>query len=180
MKVEHGIVKAVTRFGRAAAGALILGAVLSACSGGGSVNVGSGQTPDPATVDFPIFYVKRNSAAHARFAARFGAPAGMMFDLVHPELFRGKVARLKNGNVVQNTYWNHLFKELPEVRQFQVVIEPTGGLTFLLVGTGFSEAREAGLRRVLEGFLGIQALEFQWVERIPLTAQGKLIQVVHR
>jgi hypothetical protein len=59
MKVEHGIVKAVTRFGRAAAGALILGAVLSACSGGGSVNVGSGQTPDPATVDFPIFYVKR-------------------------------------------------------------------------------------------------------------------------
>jgi len=59
MKVEHGIVKAVTRFGRAAAGALILGAVLSACSGGGSVDVGSGQTPDPATVDFPIFYVKR-------------------------------------------------------------------------------------------------------------------------
>jgi hypothetical protein len=33
--------------------------VLAACSGGGSVNVGSGQTPDPATVDFPIFYVKR-------------------------------------------------------------------------------------------------------------------------
>ena len=24
-----------------------------------------------------------------------------MFDLVHPELFRGKVARLKNGNIVQ-------------------------------------------------------------------------------
>ena len=48
-----------------------------------------------------IFYVKRNSAAHARFAARFGAPAGTAFDLVHPELFRGKVARLKNGNIVQ-------------------------------------------------------------------------------
>ena len=48
-----------------------------------------------------IFYVKRNSAAHARFAARFGTPTAMMFDLVHPELFRGKVARLKNGNVVQ-------------------------------------------------------------------------------
>ena len=59
MKVEHGIVKAVTRFSRAAAGALILGVSISACSGGGSVNVGSGQTPDPATVDFPIFYVKR-------------------------------------------------------------------------------------------------------------------------
>lgn len=48
-----------------------------------------------------IFYVKRNSAAHARFAARFGGPAATMFDLVHPELFRGKVARLKNGNIVQ-------------------------------------------------------------------------------
>ena len=48
-----------------------------------------------------IFYVKRNSTSHARFAARFGEPAGTMFDLVHPELFRGKVARLKNGNIVQ-------------------------------------------------------------------------------
>ena len=35
-------------------------AVLAACSGGGSVNVGNGQAPDPATVDFPIFYVKRS------------------------------------------------------------------------------------------------------------------------
>jgi hypothetical protein len=35
-------------------------AVLGACSGSGSVNVGSGQSPDPATVDFPIFYVKRS------------------------------------------------------------------------------------------------------------------------
>jgi SAM-dependent methyltransferase len=48
-----------------------------------------------------IFYVKRNSAAHARFAVRFTQPADTMFDLIHPELFRGKVARLKNGNIVQ-------------------------------------------------------------------------------
>src|SRR5688572_32492777 len=35
-------------------------AMLGACSGGGGgVDVGSGQEPDPATVDFPIFYVKR-------------------------------------------------------------------------------------------------------------------------
>lgn len=33
--------------------------LVAACSGGGSVDVGSGQTPDPASVDFPIFYVKR-------------------------------------------------------------------------------------------------------------------------
>ena len=58
MKVEQEIVTAVTRISRAVASALIVGIALSACSGGGSVNVGSGQTPDPATVDFPIFYVK--------------------------------------------------------------------------------------------------------------------------
>jgi hypothetical protein len=57
MKVEHGN---VSRLGRAAACALLLVTLVTACSGGGSVNVGSGQTPDPATVDFPIFYVKRS------------------------------------------------------------------------------------------------------------------------
>jgi len=55
MKVERGIVNAVTR----TLGIAACVCVLAACSGGGSVNVGSGQTPDPATVDFPIFYVKR-------------------------------------------------------------------------------------------------------------------------
>ncbi|MEP7247139.1 MAG: hypothetical protein ABI885_26125 [Gammaproteobacteria bacterium] len=59
-------VNAVTRRlrtgkGKAAAVSVVLSIALTltACSGGGSVNVGSGQTADPATVDFPIFYVKR-------------------------------------------------------------------------------------------------------------------------
>ncbi|MEO8309300.1 MAG: hypothetical protein ABI616_14795 [Pseudomonadota bacterium] len=34
-------------------------ALLVACSGGGSVNLGSGQAADPGTVDFPVAYVKR-------------------------------------------------------------------------------------------------------------------------
>jgi hypothetical protein len=55
MSVHHGIVTSVTRALRIVA---CVGA-LAACSGGGSVDVGSGQTADPATVDFPIFYVKR-------------------------------------------------------------------------------------------------------------------------
>jgi hypothetical protein len=59
MKVERGNVSAVTRVLRTAACAVLVSGALAACSGGGSVNVGSGQTPDPATVDFPIFYVKR-------------------------------------------------------------------------------------------------------------------------
>ncbi|HYL70397.1 MAG TPA: hypothetical protein VEY89_03750, partial [Candidatus Dormibacteraeota bacterium] len=36
-----------------------LAAVLGACSSGGSVNIANSQAGDPATVDFPIFYVKR-------------------------------------------------------------------------------------------------------------------------
>ena len=36
-----------------------LAASLVACSGGGSVNIANSQLSDPATVDFPIFYVKR-------------------------------------------------------------------------------------------------------------------------
>jgi hypothetical protein len=33
---------------------------LAACSGGGNIDIGSGQKADPQTVDFPIAYVKRN------------------------------------------------------------------------------------------------------------------------
>src|SRR6185295_11200356 len=62
IQVSHqfkSIVTAVTRKTRVLAALTVLSAGLAACSGGGSVNVGSGQSPDPATVDFPIFYVKR-------------------------------------------------------------------------------------------------------------------------
>ena len=42
---------------RAALGVLAA-AALAACNGGGSVNIANSQTSDPATVDYPIFYVK--------------------------------------------------------------------------------------------------------------------------
>jgi hypothetical protein len=38
---------------------LLAAASLSACSGGGNVAIANSQSADPATVDFPIFYVKR-------------------------------------------------------------------------------------------------------------------------
>ena len=43
---------------RCALGAIAL-AWLVACNGGGSVNIANSQGTDPATVDYPIFYVKR-------------------------------------------------------------------------------------------------------------------------
>lgn len=38
---------------------MVLLVALCACSSGGSVNIGGGQSADPGTVDFPIAYVKR-------------------------------------------------------------------------------------------------------------------------
>ncbi len=49
----------------AAVFAAALAAALTACSGGGSVNIANSQHGDPATVDFPIFYVKRTVPKNA-------------------------------------------------------------------------------------------------------------------
>src|SRR6185312_15514021 len=38
---------------------MVLAAGLSACSSGGNVAIANSQSADPATIDFPIFYVKR-------------------------------------------------------------------------------------------------------------------------
>jgi hypothetical protein len=40
--------------------AAALAVALAACSGGGSVNISNSQVGDPATLDYPIFYVKRS------------------------------------------------------------------------------------------------------------------------
>ena len=37
---------------------VLAAALLAACNGGGSVNIANSQGADPATVDYPIFYVK--------------------------------------------------------------------------------------------------------------------------
>ena len=71
----------------------------------------------------------------------------------------GSVLRLPNGATVSNNYWNHLFKELDEVVQFQVRLRPDGSLRLNFVGRPFAESREAWLRRVLGAFLGPMPIE---------------------
>jgi hypothetical protein len=44
-------------------------ALLDACSGGGSFNISNSQSADPATNDYPIFYVKRTIPTPANIAA---------------------------------------------------------------------------------------------------------------
>jgi hypothetical protein len=48
---------------------LALATVLSACSGGGSFNISNSQTADPATNDYPIYYVKRTIPTMANITA---------------------------------------------------------------------------------------------------------------
>jgi phenylacetate-coenzyme A ligase PaaK-like adenylate-forming protein len=93
----------------------------------------------------------------------------------------GRVAsltHLPNGRVINNLFWNHVFKEYSEVEQFQVVLQKKGGLRILLKGRGFSPNREAQCRSALDGLIGGVPKELLWVQQIPRTPQGKLVQVV--
>ncbi len=85
---------------------------------------------------------------------------------------------LADGRRVNNIFWNHLFKEFPEIRQFQVVIRAGASILFRLAGAGMSEPRQQELLGILANFLPSHRFEFVWVEGIPRTREGKLIQVV--
>ncbi len=86
--------------------------------------------------------------------------------------------KLPDSRIINNIYWNHLFKDFPEVQQFQVALVKGERVHLRLKGTGFKAESEARLRRLLMEFLGPTPVEISWVEKIPLTPQGKLVQVV--
>jgi phenylacetate-CoA ligase len=93
----------------------------------------------------------------------------------------GRIAsllELPDGRKINNIYWNHLFKEYPEIKQFQVVLRADKTLDILLRGEGFRHEREAHIRGTLQHFLESVPFRFRWVDEIPRTSQGKLIQVV--
>lgn len=85
---------------------------------------------------------------------------------------------LPGGRTINGLYWNHLFKEFPEVEQFQVALIGGERLELRLRGAGASAEREQALCTVVDRFVGGVPLAVRWMDRIPLTAQGKLIQVV--
>jgi phenylacetate-CoA ligase len=88
------------------------------------------------------------------------------------------ILQLPNGARISNLYWNHLFKEVEEIVQFQVRLGADGSLRFSFVGRPFTPAREAWLRGVLDRFLGPVPVEIAWVDAIPPTRLGKRLQVV--
>jgi phenylacetate-CoA ligase len=91
---------------------------------------------------------------------------------------RAGLLLLPDGRSLSCLFWNHLFKEFHEVEQFQVVIRGSAGLELNLRGLGLSPGREQNLRRVVREACGELPLSIRWVEAIPRTTQGKLLQVV--
>ena len=83
-----------------------------------------------------------------------------------------------NGKAINGLFWNHLFKEFVEVRRFQVVLTRAGSLRINLTGTPLSTERDAELRAILARLLGPVEIEIVNRDSIPLTAQGKLLQVL--
>lgn len=107
----------------------------------------------------------RDESGVRRLAALHGRRAGMI--------------HLPGGRILHGMYWNHLFKDFPEVEQFQVAWIGGSRLELRLRGPGCSAERDALLRGIVGRLVGAEVpVQVRWVERIPLTAQGKLVQVV--
>jgi phenylacetate-CoA ligase len=87
---------------------------------------------------------------------------------------------LPDGRRINNIYWNHFFKEIEEVKQFQVELRADGSILIRLAGGGFSPERDREVRCLLRHFLTTVPLELVWVDAIPKTAQGKLVQVIRQ
>ena len=97
------------------------------------------------------------------------------------QTLHGRVAGLlvlPNGLRINCTYWNHLFKEFPEIHQFQVALKQGQEIELRLKGEGFTPRREGQIRGTLANFLGPLPVRIHWMEKIPLSEQGKLVQVV--
>ena len=88
----------------------------------------------------------------------------------------GGMLELPGGKKISNLYWNHFFKEIKEVAQFQVILRKDGSLRILLRGDGFPPERDRVVRGLLAHFLGDTQFHLQWVESIPRTKEGKLVQ----
>ena len=86
---------------------------------------------------------------------------------------------LPNGRRISNLFWNHTFKEFPEIHQFQVTLRRDNTLRFQFRGAGFSPAREQELSQTLSHLLDGVVYNIAWVDRIPLTSRGKLLQVIN-
>jgi phenylacetate-CoA ligase len=87
------------------------------------------------------------------------------------------ILRLPDGTKLYNVFWSHLFKDFPEVEQFQVVVRDDG-LRIRLKGRGFSAASQTSLLRKLQLLGPGFPIALEWTPTISPTRAGKLLQVV--
>jgi phenylacetate-CoA ligase len=85
---------------------------------------------------------------------------------------------LPSGKTINCLYWNHLLKDFPEVTQFQVAVQSGQTVELRLKGQPFSPSREQELRHILNQLLVDVPVAINWLDQIPLTRDGKLVQVV--
>ncbi|MCA9040643.1 MAG: AMP-binding protein [Planctomycetaceae bacterium] len=88
------------------------------------------------------------------------------------------IIHLSNGKTINNLYWNHLFKDYENVRQFQVAIIDGQELEIRLCGEPLTAEAEEKLKQVIRKFVDPLPFHICWVEKIKRTKQGKLVQVV--
>jgi phenylacetate-CoA ligase len=86
--------------------------------------------------------------------------------------------KLRGGRTINNLYWNHLFKEFPEVRQFQVTYKRDGEIWISLVGAGMTDERNEKFRAMTGNILRDIPVKLIWKSEIARTREGKLIQVL--
>lgn len=95
---------------------------------------------------------------------------------------QGRIAgllHLPDGRTINCIYWNHLLKEYDGIHQFQIALRQSRSIEVRLKGVRIEPTRQERLQQTLESFLGRTPVTIRWVEEIPRTAQGKLVQVVH-
>jgi phenylacetate-coenzyme A ligase PaaK-like adenylate-forming protein len=85
---------------------------------------------------------------------------------------------LPDGRTISALYWNHAFKEFSEIQQFQVKLKRDGQVEILLIAPGVTPERATSLQQMLRHLLQGVPFHIHWVDRIPRTSQGKLVQVV--
>lgn len=82
-----------------------------------------------------------------------------------------------NGKAVSGIYWNHLFKDFPAIRAFQVRAH-AGALRILMEAPDLPDSSLDQIRTTLFNFIGPLPLQFERVDQIPITATGKLIHAL--
>jgi len=93
---------------------------------------------------------------------------------------RGRSAGLIeiNGKIINGLFWNHLFKDYPEIEQFQVAVKSGRALELRLKGKTFSKDQEVRLRFLLNEITGSAPVSLRWVDQLIRSKQGKLEQVL--